>query len=165
MTTPSGPAFAGDHINIHIAERAGAAMREQPNAELIPDVGIRGDRYATGLGHYSHRRDIREVTLIEIETLEALQRDHGITLRPHQQRRNLTTRGVPLNHLVGRTFSVGDTVLLGGRLNTPCTYLEDLLDIKVHKPLIHRSGLNCTIISGGIIQPGDPIAPTSDTPN
>jgi MOSC domain-containing protein YiiM len=66
---------------------------------------------------------------------------------------------VPLNHLVGRQFRVGDVVLMGGRLNVPCQYLEDLLGKKVFKPLIHRSGLNCRIVTGGTIRPGDAIRP------
>ena len=64
-----------------------------------------------------------------------------------------------LNHLVGRYFSIGDCVLYGGRLNVPCRYLEDLLGKKVFKPLINRSGLNCRVLLGGAIRPGDPIEP------
>jgi len=64
---------------------------------------------------------------------------------------------VPLGHLVGQYFRIGDCVLYGGRLNVPCIYLENLLAKKVFKPLLNRSGLNCRIIVGGIIRPGDPI--------
>jgi MOSC domain-containing protein YiiM len=99
------------------------------------------------------------VTLIEIETLEALERDHEICLPPNETRRNLVTRDVPLNHLVGRSFSVGDVVLHGGRLNIPCQYLENLLGKPVFKLLIHRSGLNCQIVRGGIIRKRDRILP------
>src|SRR5512135_211832 len=135
-------------------------MRALAEARLIADVGIEGDRYATRTGTYSvrHHAD-RQVTLIEFETLEALVRDHGIELAAHEHRRNLTTRGVPLNHLVGRKFRVGECVLYGGRLNVPCQYLEDLLGKKVFKPLLNRSGLNCRIVAGGIVRPGDVIEP------
>ena len=92
------------------------------------------------------------MTLIEVEVLEALARDRGIALAPHEHRRNLTTRGVPLGHLVGHYFRVGDCVLYGGRLNVPCLYLETLLGKKVFKPLINRSGLNCRIVLGGTIR-------------
>ena len=135
-------------------------MRALAEARLVAGVGIEGDRYATRTGTYSVRHHVdREVTLIEFETLEALERDHGIALAPHEHRRNLTTRGVPLNHLVGRRFRVGECVLYGGRLNVPCQYLEDLLGKKVFKPLINRSGLNCQIVTGGIVRPGDLIEP------
>ena len=151
--------FEGQLLDIHIAETGSAAMQALNAATLIAGVGIEGDRYATGRGHYSHLPDIREVTLIDEETLIALKRDHDIELLPHEHRRNLTTRDVPLNHLVGRRFRVGETLLEGGRLNVPCKYLQDLLDKKVFVPLLNRSGLNCRIIEGGVIRPGDSITP------
>jgi MOSC domain-containing protein YiiM len=152
--------FTGVLLAIHIATEASAPMVELDAARLIAGVGIEGDRYATARGTYSHKpHPDRQVTLIEMETLDALARDHGIDLPPHETRRNLTTAGVPLNHLVGREFRVGDVVLLGGRLNVPCQYLEDLLGKPVFKPLIHRSGLNCRIVTGGTIRPGDAIRP------
>jgi MOSC domain-containing protein YiiM len=149
--------FEGQLLSIHIAEAGGEAMKKLEEAALIEGVGIEGDRYATGRGYYSDRPDIREVTLIDEETLIALQRDHDIELLPSEHRRNLTTRNVPLNHLVGRQFKVGDTVLEGGRLNVPCKYLQTLLDKKVFVPLLNRSGLNCRIIKGGKIVPGDKV--------
>ena len=130
-------------------------MVELDAARLVEGLGIEGDRYATAKGTYSHKPAAdRQVTLIEMETLDALARDHGIDLPPHETRRNLTTAGVPLNHLVGREFQVGEVVLYGGRLNVPCQYLEDLLGKKVFKPLINRSGLNCRIVLGGAIRRG-----------
>jgi MOSC domain-containing protein YiiM len=127
-------------------------MDELPEAILVAGVGIEGDRYATGLGTYSKRPHIdRQVTLIEVEVLEAISRDRGIGLAPSEHRRNLTTRGVPLGHLVGQYFYVGNCVLYGGRLNVPCLYLETLLGKNVFKPLINRSGLNCRIVLGGTI--------------
>lgn len=156
----SGYDFTGVLLAIHIAPEASAPMVEMDAARLVEGVGIEGDRYATARGTYSHKpHPDRQVTLIEMEALDALARDHGIELPPHETRRNLTTGGVPLNHLVGREFRVGEVVLLGGRLNVPCQYLEDLLGKKVFKPLIHRSGLNCLIVKGGTIRPGDAVRP------
>ena len=155
--------WEGELLHIHIAEKAGADMLECPSANCVVGQGIEGDRYATGKGSYSSLPDIREITLIENETLEALQRDHGIELMPREHRRNLTTVGVPLNHLVGRRFSIGAVVLEGGRLNTPCKYLENLLDKPVYNVLKHRSGLNCVIVQGGVIEAGMKIRPTTDS--
>ena len=146
--------------HIHIAERASAKMEELKQARLIAGIGIEGDRYATGKGTYSKTpRSDRQVTLIEIETLEALQRDHAIELKPDETRRNLTTRAVPLNHLVGKRFCVGAVLLYGARLNVPCKYLEQVTGKSVYEPLVHRSGLNCEIVEGGVIRAGDLIAP------
>ena len=85
-----------------------------------------------------------------------------VELAPAEHRRNLTTRGVPLGHLVGKRFKVGEVVLTGGRLNFPCRYLEKLLGRPVYTPLLNRSGLNCRIEVGGIIRKGDPITPLED---
>jgi MOSC domain-containing protein YiiM len=145
--------------HIHIAAEGRAPMQRQDSAVLIAGEGIAGDRYATGRGHYSEFPDVREVTLIEAETLDALARDHGLDLSPEEHRRNLTTEGVPLNHLVGRRFRVGETLLEGGRLNTPCRYLDLVTGKAACDLMIHRSGLNARIIEGGTIRSGDRILP------
>ena len=150
----------GTLVHIHVAPAASQPMRRLESARLVAGTGIEGDRYATRTGKYSAKHHIdRQVTLIEAETLEALARDHGIELAPVEHRRNLTTRGVPLNHLVGRYFRVGECVLFGGRLNMPCRYLEDLVRKKVFKPLLNRSGLNCRIIVGGVVRSEDTVTP------
>ena len=152
--------WGGRLIAVHIAEQASVEMEELQAARLIEGVGIEGDRYATGRGTYSYKpHQDRQCTLIEMETMEALRRDHGLALEPHESRRNLTTEGVPLNHLVGRQFRVGEVVLFGGRLNVPCKYLDELLGRPLFNPLLNRSGLNCRIIRGGTIRPGDAIEP------
>ena len=76
--------------------------------------------------------------------------------------RRFTTLGVPLNHLVGKRFKVGEAVLRGGRLNFPCKYLERLLGQPVYVALLNRSGLNCRIEVGGTIRKGDAITPLDD---
>lgn len=154
-----GMIWEGQLEHIHIAATAGAPMQALSEARLVAGQGLDGDRYKLGTGTYSPNPDIREATLIEAEALEALARDYGVTLLPHEHRRNLTTRGVPLNHLVGRRFRVGACLLEGGRLNVPCRYLEDLVGKKVFKPLMHRSGLNCRIVEGGTVRIGDMIRP------
>ncbi|MFG1357576.1 MOSC domain-containing protein [Xanthobacter tagetidis DSM 11602] len=155
--------FKGVLLHIHIAQAASYEMEELAEAECVAGRGIVGDRYFLGNGTYSGRPDVREVTLIEQEALDALARNDPplqeapIVLAPVDHRRNLTVRGVPLNHLVGRRFRVGEVILRGGRLNFPCKYLEQLLDLPVYLPLYNRSGLNCGIERGGVIRPGDEI--------
>lgn len=152
--------FRGVLVAVHTAVEASGPMRELGEAGLVAGAGVDGDRYATRRGTYSVRHHIdRQVTLIEAEVLDALARDHQVTLEPHEHRRNLTTRGVPLGHLVGRYFRVGSCVLYGGRLNVPCRYLEELLGRPVFRPLIHRSGLNGRVMLGGTVRAGDVIEP------
>lgn len=162
-------AWSGALLHIHIAPSARYEMEELQEARLVPGRGIEGDRYFLGTGTYSPKPDIREVTLIEAEVLEAMAQGEpklpGFKgcLEPADHRRNLTTRGVPLSHLVGRRFRVGRVVLFGGRMNFPCKYIEELLDMPgLFEGLLNRSGLNCSIEVGGLIRPGDPILPLDD---
>ena len=155
--------WRGTLLHIHVAPDASYEMEELAEANCVAGRGIEGDRYFDGTGTYSPKPDVREITLIEQEALDALARNdpplqHGpLRLAPVDHRRNLTVRGVPLNHLVGRRFRVGEVILRGGRLNFPCKYLEELLGLPVYLPLYNRSGLNCGIERGGIIRPGDAI--------
>ena len=145
---------------IHIAAEAAKPMESVPEVRAIPGQGLEGDRYFRMVGTYSnHPGSGREVTLIEAEALEALARDAGITLAPGASRRNITTRGVPLSHLVGGRFRIGQALLEGTRLCEPCTHLEGLTQKGVLTGLIHRGGLRTIIVTGGTIRVGDVIRP------
>ena len=127
---------------------------------LVAGHGIEGDRYASGAGYYSYKpEEGRQVTLFEAEALEAFLRDHGIELRPEEHRRNVTTRDVALNHLVGRRFRIGPALLEATRLSVPCKHIEDVTGKPIFDPLVNRSGLNAKILVGGVIGVGDPIEP------
>src|SRR5437879_3109548 len=89
---------------IHIATAAGIPVRAVDAVRAIPGVRLDGDRYAYGRGHYKDDRVSRDLTLVETEALEALAREYGIELAVGETRRNLTTRGISLNDLVGRRF-------------------------------------------------------------
>lgn len=143
---------------LHITPRAFLPMRAMSSLTLVAGKGIEGDRYMIGReeGFYSHKpEDGRQVTLFELETLEALQRDHKIELGPHEHRRNVTVEGVPLNHLVGRRFWLGETLLEATRLSIPCRHIEEITGKAIFDPLINRSGLNCRILQGGVVKLGD----------
>jgi MOSC domain-containing protein YiiM len=153
--------WRGNVKSLHLAPEKSLPMETVEAVQAIAGLGLEGDRYCTGKGTYSNKPEVgRQVTLFEDETLDALRRDHGIELQPSQTRRNVITRDVPLNHMVGQRFLVGDVLVEGMRLNTPCQYLETLLGIKgLFKALIHRSGLNCRILSDGEIRVGDVVQP------
>lgn len=154
---------SGKLLYIHIAPIASADMIELEEAELVVGKGIVNDRYFNQSGTYSKIPDIRDITLIENEVLDALASNQpplqkkSIILKPIEHRRNLTTSGVPLNYLVSKKFQIGEVILKGGRLNFPCKYLADLLKKPLLLPLYNRSGLNCSIERGGIIRKGDKI--------
>ena len=146
--------------HIHITAKSREPMVALDEAHLIAGEGIEGDRYLLGTGTYSMKPEPgRQVTLIEAEALDALARDHGIDLSPQEHRRNLTVRGIAVNHFVDRRLRIGEVIVEGTRLNVPCKYLELVTGKPVYEPLINRSGLNCIIVQGGRIRPGDPITP------
>ena len=152
--------FTGSVHSIHIAAVASEPTTSVDEARAVPGKGLEGDRYFKREGTYSDRHGPdREVTLIEIETIQALERDYKYELSPGDARRNIVTRNVPLNHLVGREFQVGEVTLRGIRLNEPCNHLAGLTDDKVKQGLVHRGGLRAQILTEGTIQPGDEIRP------
>jgi MOSC domain-containing protein YiiM len=152
--------FSGRLVAIYVAARAGAPMTACATAEARAGVGLTGDRYASGTGTYSATgRGPRDVTLVEREAVDAVRAD-GIALTEADTRRNLVTEGVALDHLVGRTFRVGDVVLRGVRLAEPCAYLEQLTGLAgVREALVHRGGLRDEVIDGGALRVGDMVEP------
>lgn len=152
--------WKGIVIGLHIAPRSFLPMKTVPQLELVANVGITGDRYASEDGYYSDRpEEGRQITLFEAETLEALKRDCGIDLAADEHRRNVTTRHVPLNHLVGQRIRIGDCLLEATRLSTPCRHIEQITGKDIFEPLLHRSGLHARILEGGSIRAGDTICP------
>jgi hypothetical protein len=163
--------WQGSVVAIHIGPAAGAPMQAVGEARAVPGRGLEGDRYFLGTGVYSRKESYggRELTLIEMETLEAVlggvvdAEGHrlGLKLSAAESRRNLATTGVPLNHLVDREFWVGPVRLAGTRLCEPCKYLEGLTRPGVMGALVHRGGLRARILTEGVIRVGDPIRPHS----
>ena len=152
--------WQGSVVSIHVAPQAGAPMVVVPEARAVPGRGLDGDRYASGRGHYSPKPSSggREITLIETEAVEALD-ELGVKLTAAETRRNVATRGVPLNHLVGRVFRVGAVRLRGTRLCEPCKYLDGLTRDGVMAALVHRGGLRAQVLDEGIIRVGDVVRP------
>jgi hypothetical protein len=154
--------------SVHLASGKGRPPRSFDRVAARAGVGLDGDRYATGQGTFSRtaerRGSGRDLTLVEAEEIEHLAVDFGIELAPGETRRNVTTRGVRLNELVGRRFSVGDTICEGIRLCEPCTYLEGLTGKPIREPLRHRAGLRADIIETGTIGVGDEIVDLGPAP-
>ena len=152
--------YKGTVLSIHITSAAEKSMVSVEEVRAVPGKGLEGDRYFRASGTYSDRPGPgREITLIESEAIEAMARDNELAIAPGEARRNVVTRGAPLNHLVGREFLVGGVRLRGIRLCEPCSHLEGLTRRGVLSGLIHRGGLRAQILIGGEIRVGDPIAP------
>ena len=149
--------WSGKVQAIHVAAAAQAPVQALEQVAAIPGAGLEGDRYAAQQGTFSKPKPDYELTLVEAEALEAAQRDYQIALTPGETRRNITTVGVPLNHLVGREFSIGDVRIRGIRLCEPCDHLQKLTGKPVIKGLLHRGGLRAQILTAGKICVGDTI--------
>jgi hypothetical protein len=152
--------WTGRVEGLHLCPRSFLPMRSPETLTLVAGFGIQGDRYSVGEGFYSDRpEEGRQITLFEAETLDALLRDHKVRLAPDEHRRNVTTRDVPVNHLVGRRFRVGSALLEGTRLSTPCRHIEQITGQEIFNFLLNRSGLHARILEGGEIRLGDTVSP------
>ena len=144
---------AGTVIAIHLAAATEAPPFAVERAEAVAGTGLRGDRYFE-----PGAAAARQLTLIEAEELEHLAAEHGIALAPGGSRRQITTRGVRLNPLVGRRFRVGDVECRGIELCEPCTDLQRTTgEPAILRAFVHRAGLNAEILTSGATAFGAPI--------
>lgn len=152
----------GKVVSIHIATTASGPMVGVREVRVIAEKGLEGDRYFKREGTFSKKHGAdREVTLIELEAVEGLKRDYGVELNPGDSRRNIVTRGVALNHLIGADFKIGEVTLRGIRLCEPCLHLEKLTVRGVLSGLVHRGGLRAQILTDGVIRVQDTVGPIS----
>ena len=138
---------------------------EVERAHGVAGRGLEGDRYFRGEGDgtfYEPDKPGQDLTLIEAEAIEGLARDTGIELTPGEARRNVVTRGIALNDLVGKRFVVGETECLGQRLCDPCSHLERSTEPGVLEGLANRGGLRADIVQGGWITVGAKIRELAD---
>jgi MOSC domain-containing protein YiiM len=143
--------------SIYIAAAAQGPPQSVAQVAAIPGAGLEGDRYALKLGTFYKPTPDRELTLIEAEAIEAMGRDYHIELAAGEARRNIVTRNVALNHLVGKEFAIGEVRIRGIRLCEPCDHLQRVTGKAVIKGLLHRGGLRAQILTPGMIRVGDAV--------
>jgi MOSC domain-containing protein YiiM len=138
---------------IFISAKRGDLPYPVESVQAVAGKGLEGNRYFdTGRPH-------QELTLIEAEQLERVAAEDGLDIDAAATGRNLLTRGVDLNALVGKRFRVGAIECRGLELCEPCTTMEARTRPGVIKALAHRAGLNAEILVDGELRPGDEIAP------
>ena len=151
-------ATAGRVVAIHTAPTAGAPMVAHDEVRAEAGVGIVGDRYAAGQGHWSPiHRSGDGLTLIDAAMLDAIEAEYGVAISPIDTRRNLTTRGIDLDALVGHEFTIGDVLARAIRRCEPCSYLDGLLDRNLLPVLVHRGGIRVEVLRSGPIRVGDAV--------
>jgi MOSC domain-containing protein YiiM len=141
--------------HIFIAPKKGAPVQALPAVAAIAECGLIGDRYSNEL----NRRNVgQQVTLIEAEAIEKFVAETGLAMAPHEPRRNLVTRGIDLNALLGERFKVGECEFEGFELCEPCATWGRKTHMEVVRFFVHRGGLNARIVKGGTISVGSSIA-------
>jgi len=153
---------AGTVVSINIAKAGSDPMTSLDQVKAVAGRGLEGDRYFNKEGSFSQTPGTgREVTLIEAEAIDALERDYGVKIDYRDARRNIVTRDVALNHLVGREFRVGDVRMRGARLSEPCNHMASLVNEeqkdKIRLGLMHRGGLRADVLNDGVIRVGDTV--------
>jgi MOSC domain-containing protein YiiM len=131
---------------IAIASQEGKLPGAVDAVEVGPQ-GVVGDRYG----------EAGDITLIEAEALEAFTTETGIELSHEESRRQVLTRGIRLNDLVGKRFRVGDVECVGREWCEPCSHLQSLTRSGVLRGMVHRAGLNADIVAPGRIAVGDEV--------
>lgn len=154
----------GEVVDIYVGPDTGDDMIERDTVTAVENRGIEGDRYYKGKGIWNEWEDnpnneASDITFIELETIQAVKDDYDIDLERSDPRRNVVTRNVALNHLVGEQFVVGDAICEGLNLCEPCGYMQGLVGKgKVAEALKHRGGLDARVVETGAIEKGAEIS-------
>jgi MOSC domain-containing protein YiiM len=136
---------------IHLGESKRAPLRAVDSVRAVAGKGIGGDRHFRARG----AKPGQALTLVEAENVEAA------GLSPGETRRQVTTRGVRLDDLVGRRFRVGEVECYGVELCEPCKHLQSMTRPGIIKELTHRAGINADILTDGTISVGDEVVALS----
>jgi len=148
-----GPAV-GSVVGLLVAPDAEQPLVRVGSVNAVAGRGLEGDRYFDGRGTFSGTGRGYELTFVEAEVLDE------VDLSWEQARRNVVTRGIALNGLVGRRFTVGTVECVGRRLAEPCSHLEKLARPGLLRPLVHRAGLRADVLRDGKISVGDSVGPS-----
>src|ERR671936_2863218 len=149
--SPSKPRVAVE--GVFITPDRGSMPEPVESVRALAWRGLEGNRYF----FEADAPPGRAITLIAAEAVEAMEREHGISLEARATRRNVVTRGVDVNDLVGKRFRVGAVECEGVELCEPCAHLESMTKPGIIKGLVHRGGLNADILSDGEISVGDAV--------
>lgn len=140
-------------VNICITSESGKKMESMNSIKVIANKGIVNDRY------FKENNDKKnQITLIESENVDYYNKISGTNFIPTDFRRNVITKGISLNKLVGKEILIGEVRLKIHDLCEPCRYLQELLGEKnLVKKFLNRGGLRCELLTNGKINVNDPI--------
>ena len=141
----------GEVVEIGIANIKGNQIQNVDKVEVLKGKGLLDDR---NFSENNHKE--RQVTLIEIENINYFNNISKTNIPPLNFRRNIVTKNVKLNDLVGKEFFVGNIKLKAHDLCRPCKYLQEKLkQNNFVREFLHKGGLRCEILTSGKINVGD----------
>ena len=146
--------MSGQVEAIFVAAERGELPAPVDRVRAYAGRGLEGNRY------YWVESDAppgRAVTLIAAEAVDAVAQDGDVSIEPAATRRNVLTRGIDVDELVGKRFRIGDVECEGVELCEPCAHLESMTQPGMIKAFVHRGGLNADILTDGEITVGDPV--------
>jgi hypothetical protein len=151
---PEAPASTGTIEGIFIAPEAGAPAEAVADVRALAGRGLDGDRHVVGKGTFPSGQPGSALTLIEVEVCESF----APLLEAAEHRRNVVTRGIDLNALVGHEFLLGRVRCRGVRWCEPCTVVDRYASRPVLRALVHRGGLRADILEDGVFRVGDTVS-------
>jgi len=158
---PDAPKSVGSVEAIFVAHNAGEPAEPLQAARALAGQGLEGDRHVAGTGTFPSGLPGSALTLIEAEVCESF----APPLAPTEHRRNVVTRGIDLNALVGHEFLLGGVRCRGMRLCEPCRVLERYASRPLLRPLVHRGGLRADVLEDGVVNVGDVVRAGSNEPH
>ena len=138
---------------IGITNKNNQQIEEVNSIDVLANQGVLGDR------HFNEFNDpYNQLSLIESENIDYYNIKYGLNIPYIDFRRNIITKGIQLNDLVGKKFQIGKVELEGIDLCRPCKHLSEVLQQdNIIKEFLRRGGLRCQILSSSSIEVGNKI--------
>ena len=140
-------------IKIGITQDSLHNLGEAKKIELLAGKGIIGDR------HFRDKNNPKnQLTLIESENIDYYNKKFDVQIPYINFRRNIITKGIKLNDLIGKQLIIGEVRVRGNDLCRPCKHLQEILNRKdIIKEFLKKGGLRCEILTSGKMEVGDKI--------
>jgi len=140
-------------FKLGITDKNNKKINEVKAIEVLENKGVIGDR------HFDEFNDpYCQLSLIESENIDFYNSKYNLNIPYVDFRRNIITKGIRLNDLIGKKFLVGNVKVEGVDLCRPCRHLTEMLSQEnILKEFLRKGGLRCQILSSSIINVGDNI--------
>ena len=145
--------------NIFITPAKSQPLIDVEQVEAVAGRGLVGDRYYLGTGYYSGKPGWgANVSLLAGEAIDAVNTGHGQHFNEAMLRRNIVTRGIDVEQLIGRKFQIGTAILRGIKRYPPCRHLAELCGApELIRYLAYCGGIGAEVVVSGVICVGDEI--------